>query len=296
MSLRDAGKKQLEADAEKILRRLADGEAFRTIQREYHVGYKTFMGWLERVLADRGELRETIRRNHPARFEKGHTPWTKGVKGIHLSPATEFKAGCLRGAAARNYRPVGTITTCHDKPPRRLRNRRRKGGLQWKGKARRWIKILEDGPPKRRWITLARFNYEKQVGPIPPGCCVVHLDGNQLNDTVENLRAVTHSEAIGLQRSRDPEFEIKKQKAAGKSAKLRHETKRQIKALRSDKRFTAFWECCSCGGEVHDKAMPQQCLKCGGGSFEKRATNTTDKDDFKSRRNATHHYEKGVVL
>jgi hypothetical protein len=26
-------------------------------------------------------------------FPKGHTPWNKGLKGIHLSPTTEFKKG-----------------------------------------------------------------------------------------------------------------------------------------------------------------------------------------------------------
>lgn len=28
-------------------------------------------------------------------FKKGHLPWTKGMKGIHLSPETEFKKGQL---------------------------------------------------------------------------------------------------------------------------------------------------------------------------------------------------------
>ncbi len=26
-------------------------------------------------------------------FPKGHTPWNKGLKGIHLNPTTEFKKG-----------------------------------------------------------------------------------------------------------------------------------------------------------------------------------------------------------
>ncbi len=28
-------------------------------------------------------------------FEKGHIPWNKGIKGLHLSPSTEFKKGHL---------------------------------------------------------------------------------------------------------------------------------------------------------------------------------------------------------
>ena len=29
------------------------------------------------------------------RIKKGNVPWNKGIKGIHLSPETEFKKGCI---------------------------------------------------------------------------------------------------------------------------------------------------------------------------------------------------------
>lgn len=32
-------------------------------------------------------------KNLTYRLPKGHIPWNKGLKGIHLSPATEFKNG-----------------------------------------------------------------------------------------------------------------------------------------------------------------------------------------------------------
>lgn len=33
------------------------------------------------------------RPSHGRKFAKGHQPWNKGLKGIHLSPSTEFKPG-----------------------------------------------------------------------------------------------------------------------------------------------------------------------------------------------------------
>ena len=60
-------------------------------------------------------------------FKKAHIPWNKGMKGIHLSPKTEFK----KGEYPPTYCRVGTI-------------RKRK---HWRDKTvRYWIKI---GDPKK---------------------------------------------------------------------------------------------------------------------------------------------------
>ena len=44
-------------------------------------------------------------------FAKGAKPWNAGVKGLHFSPATEFKPG-RRG---EKWLPVGTVTERTDK-------------------------------------------------------------------------------------------------------------------------------------------------------------------------------------
>ena len=55
-------------------------------------------------------------------FKKGHIPWNKGQKGIHLSPATEFK----KGQKSYSKLPIGTIVQRTEK-----------------GKIRNFIKIKE---------------------------------------------------------------------------------------------------------------------------------------------------------
>jgi len=37
------------------------------------------------------------------KFTKGHIPWNKGVKGIHLSPQTEFKKGKVAPTKGRKF-------------------------------------------------------------------------------------------------------------------------------------------------------------------------------------------------
>jgi len=51
----------------------------------------------------------------------------------------------------------------------------------------RMIKIRDDGPKGRRWITWARWWWLNNRGPIPPGMRVTHRDGDSLNDDPDNL-------------------------------------------------------------------------------------------------------------
>lgn len=39
------------------------------------------------------------------RFKAGNEPWNKGMKGIHLSPATQWKKGC----ESNRKLPVGSV-------------------------------------------------------------------------------------------------------------------------------------------------------------------------------------------
>ena len=126
----------LEADAADVVRRYLDGIAtIKSLMREYRVAYGTLNRFL-RAHTTAGQLAASRHRNNQraareAGFKKGHATWNKGKKGIHLSPATEFQPGCLRGQAARLYRHVGSVVIRRD-------NRRRRY---------RWIKARDDGPP-----------------------------------------------------------------------------------------------------------------------------------------------------
>jgi len=100
-------------------------------------------------------------------FKKGHIPWNKGMKGIHLSPETEFK----KGGYPPTYCRVGTI-------------RKRK---HWRDKAvRYWIKI---GDPKK-WIFLSHYRWIQEYGPLIEGDIVHHLNGLSFDDRPENLIAL----------------------------------------------------------------------------------------------------------
>ncbi len=100
-------------------------------------------------------------------FTEGHEPWNKGKKGIHLSPATEFKKG-QRGI---KHLPVGTVTIRADK----------------NGTKRRWMKVKDPNI----WIEYAKYIWEQKHGEIPKALLIHHIDFDSLNDSPDNLAAIT---------------------------------------------------------------------------------------------------------
>lgn len=101
-----------------------------------------------------------------SRFKKGQVSWNKGMKGIHFSPQSEFKAG----HRPANSLPVGSI---------KERNHRTDG-------LRRFIKVEESN----KWMELSRYLWLQEFGKIIPGDKIVHLDRDSLNDSRENLLAL----------------------------------------------------------------------------------------------------------
>lgn len=74
------------------------------------------------------------------------------------------------------------------------------------GKLTRFVKIRMEGPPNRRWMHYARWWWEKNKGPVPPGKLVVHVDGDQLNDDPKNLAVGTAGMKLNLVHKRDPKW------------------------------------------------------------------------------------------
>lgn len=105
------------------------------------------------------------------RFKKGQEPWNKGLKGIHLSPETQWKKGC----ESNRKLPLGSVT---------VRHRRREKH------PRAWVKVAEPNV----WVPRARHVYEALHGPVPRGSVIHHIDRNPLNDDPENLVAMTRRE------------------------------------------------------------------------------------------------------
>lgn len=113
---------------------------------------------------------EGHRHKSTSRFTKGNEPWNKGVKGLHLSPDTEFKPGQPNGKEL----PLGSVTVREDK----------------NGKPRAWIKTADGWMPRAQAVFLAKHK------AIPEGHIVHHRDGDSLNDRPGNLVALTPSQHI----------------------------------------------------------------------------------------------------
>lgn len=92
---------------------------------------------------------------------------------------------------SRDELPVGTI---------RIRRHSRRVSA-------RMVKICNDGPRGRRWITLARAWWLENRGPIPLGMRVVHGDGDPLNDDPANYVLATAGDVAYLAREWDPDLD-----------------------------------------------------------------------------------------
>lgn len=104
-------------------------------------------------------------------FQKGSTPWNKGLKGFRPSPETIWKKGhgCWWKA-----RPIGT-------------ERKGKDGIQ--------VKVtMESGPRNKVWRNRSHLVWEKEMGAIPKGSYVLHINGNKFDDRIENLILMSQAE------------------------------------------------------------------------------------------------------
>lgn len=109
-------------------------------------------------------------------FQPGQTPWNKGVKGMHLSPQTEFRAG----VKSVKWIPAGSMTIRLDKGSKT---------------PRRWIKFKDDFlGGQKNWMEYAKWIWIQAHGAIQKGLCVHHVNNDSLDDRLENLMLVTRSE------------------------------------------------------------------------------------------------------
>lgn len=128
------------------------------------------------------------------RFKKGHKPWNKEKKGIHLSPSTEFKKGSVPANASYD----GAIVIRKDK----------------QGHAYRYIRIAP-----QKWVLLHRHLWEQQFGKIPPSSVVIFKDGDSANCELSNLQLITRAENVVRNHNREKFAET--MKALWRKEKLR---------------------------------------------------------------------------
>lgn len=106
------------------------------------------------------------------------------MKGMHFSPATEFK----KGLVPANLVPVGTV---------RVRSFSRTKDQ------RAFVKVAEPNT----WKMRAHVVWEAAHGPVPKGMLIHHDDRDKLNDDITNLRLETRASHMLEHR---PEFEQKR--------------------------------------------------------------------------------------
>lgn len=111
------------------------------------------------------------------RFKKGHIPYNKGKKMpkevYEKAKHTMFEKGHIPS----NHRPVGSERILKD------------GYIE--------VKVAEPN----KWKLKQRLVYEKHKGKIPEGSTIIFLDGNKLNLNIDNLKCVTRSELLYLNRN-----------------------------------------------------------------------------------------------
>ena len=103
---------------------------------------------------------------------KGRIPWNKGLKGTHFSPKTEFK----KGSTPVNKLPLGSMT---------VRTRRRSGS-----KPRKFMKVAEPNI----WRLQCRLVWESRYGCLRRDDVIHHINGNTLDDRLENIIAIPRSD------------------------------------------------------------------------------------------------------
>jgi hypothetical protein len=109
------------------------------------------------------------------KFKSGHKPWNAGLKGIRLSPATEFKVG----------------ETIGERHP------------SWKGGEQIFKSdcvYLYSGINTR--VRRPKKVYEDAYGEVPKGWILYHLDGDRYNDHLDNLIAIPRAVLVKINAGR----------------------------------------------------------------------------------------------
>jgi len=106
------------------------------------------------------------------RFQKGHVPANKGVKGISypgMEP-TQFK----KGQKPHTWKPIGTERLSKE------------GYLQ--------RKVADTGYPPRDWVGVHILLWREHHGEIPAGHIIKFKDGNKQNIAIENLECISQAD------------------------------------------------------------------------------------------------------
>lgn len=113
----------------------------------------------------------------PSRFQKGHTPFSKGKKwDEYMSPESQARSRMTtfkKGDTPHNTQPLGSISIM----------------------VGYWVmKVSHTGNQHQKWKFLHRLLWEKENGPIPKGMNVVFRNGDRNDIRMENLMLMDRKE------------------------------------------------------------------------------------------------------
>lgn len=116
-------------------------------------------------------------RTTPSRFQKGHTPFSKGKKWDEFMPP-ESQARSRTTTFRKDEKPHNTLP---------LGSIRILSGY--------WvIKVSDEGTQYQKWKFIHRLLWERENGPIPDGMNVVFRNGDRNDMRIENLMLMNKKE------------------------------------------------------------------------------------------------------
>ena len=123
------------------------------------------------------------------KFEKGQTPWNKGLTGYMGANETSFtrekildKTKDIEGKPKYNGKD-SMYCTISERAPRR---------------DARTDKIYMH----RKRVSYAKYVLEQNGIEVPKGCIVYHKDGDLYNNELENLEVITRAELLARNREK----------------------------------------------------------------------------------------------
>ena len=129
----------------------------------------------------------------PSRFQKGHTPFSKGKKwDEYMSPESQARSRMTtfkKGDTPHNTQPLGSISIM----------------------VGYWVmKASHTGNQHQKWKFLHRLLWEKEKGPIPKGMNVVFRNGDRNDIRMENLMLMDRKEMARYTPMDDSEPEMQR--------------------------------------------------------------------------------------
>lgn len=136
---------------------------------------KTFKTVITGVRVNSFRKRYGLKSGVVTRFQKGHVPANKGIKGVSHPgmEKTQFKKGNI----PPNLKP------------------------QWSERITRdgFVEIKTE-PHQKKWKLKSRWVWEQYYGPIPRNMRVFHINGISTDDRIENLRLVSNQDLLNINR------------------------------------------------------------------------------------------------